>query len=146
MEKRIPIPKSTNIHSPSNFSLACLEQTSRKTYSLHHSRTSCIDLRLSIGFSSKKVNCDSPSGYRPISLLPALSKLLEKHIHSIILEHLDNNALISDSQWGFQAKKSTVTALLSVTQDWLTALDERKDIHCTFLTYKRHLTRFLIDA
>ena len=85
----------------------------------------------------KSTDIHSPSGYRPISLLPALSKLLEKHIHSNILEHLDNNALISDCQWCFQAKKSTVTALLSVTQDWLTALDERKDIHCTFFDLQK---------
>ena len=85
----------------------------------------------------KSTDIHSPSGYRPTSLLPALSKLLEKHIHSNILEHLDNNALIADCQWGFQAKKSTVTALLSVTQDWLTALDERKDIHCTFFDLQK---------
>ena len=30
-----------------------------------------------------------------------------------------------------------MTALLSVTQDWLTALDERKDIHCTFFDLQK---------
>ena len=37
---------------------------------------------------------------------------------------------LSDSQWGFQSGKSTVSALLSATQDWFTSLDQRKDICC----------------
>ena len=82
-------------------------------------------------------NKHSPSGYRPISLLPIVSKLLEKHIHSLIVDHLIEHAPISDVQWGFQQKKSTVTALLSVTRDWLTSLDQRKDVHCVFFDLKK---------
>ena len=62
--------------------------------------------------SNKKSN---PSGYRPISLLTVVSKLLEKLIYSRISEHLAEHA----PQWGFQKGKSTVTALLSTTHDWL---------------------------
>ena len=82
-------------------------------------------------------NKHSPSGYRPISLLPIVSKLLEKHIHSLIFDHLNEHAPVSDVQWGFQRKKSTVTALLSVTQDWLTLLDQRKDTHCVFFDLQK---------
>ena len=82
-------------------------------------------------------NKHSPSGYRPISLLPIVSKLLEKHIHSLIFDYLNEHAPVSDVQWGFQQKMSTVTALLSVTQDWLALLDQRKDTHCVFFDLQK---------
>ena len=33
----------------------------------------------------------SPNNYRPISLLSVLSKLLERHVHKILAEHLCTN-------------------------------------------------------
>ena len=52
----------------------------------------------------------SPSGYRPISLLPVISKVLEKHIYFIISDHLSEQHPKGDNQWGFQSGKSCVTA------------------------------------
>ena len=48
-----------------------------------------------------------------------------------------NTPPVSDVQWGFQRNKSTVTALLSVTQDWLALLDQRKDTHCVFFDLQK---------
>ena len=48
-----------------------------------------------------------------------------------------NMPRVSDVQWGFQQKKSTVTALLSVTQDWLALLDQRKDTYCVFFDLQK---------
>jgi len=58
-----------------------------------------------------------PGNFRPISLTSILSKLLEKHIHGLMYECLSNRQELSDSQWGFRSGRSTVTALLSVTQE-----------------------------
>ena len=60
------------------------------------------------------------SGYRPISVLPVTSKLIERHIRDIVENFLNTNS-ISSWQWGFMSKGSTV--LLSVIDDWLLALD-----------------------
>ena len=43
----------------------------------------------------------SPSKYHRISLLSPVSKLLEKHVHLILLNCLLSKGLISDSQFGF---------------------------------------------
>ena len=40
---------------------------------------------------------------------------------------------LSQTQWGFQPGKSTVTALLSTTHGWLTTLEEGKEIGAVFL-------------
>ena len=43
----------------------------------------------------------SPSDYRPISLLSLVSKLLERHIFNILLDHLYTNGSLSDAQFRF---------------------------------------------
>ena len=73
-----------------------------------------------------------PTNYRPISLLPIVSKILERHIHSKIMLHLQGSYPISDKQWGFCAKKSTVHALLTAMDDWLKSLETGADIGAVF--------------
>jgi len=51
----------------------------------------------------KGTNKSLPSGYRPISVLPVASKLIEYHIKTAIVEFLQVNAPISSSQWVFMS-------------------------------------------
>ena len=64
----------------------------------------------------------SPNNYRPISLLCIPSKVLEHHVHTLIMQHLEDYHPLADSQWGFQHGKSTVSALLSTTHSWPSTL------------------------
>jgi len=75
----------------------------------------------------------SPTNYRPISLLPILGKLLEKHFHNIIAYHISSTQQFANAQWGFQNGKSTVTALLATTYDWFQMLDSGKDVCAVLL-------------
>uniref|UniRef100_A0A1X7T9M2 Reverse transcriptase domain-containing protein n=1 Tax=Amphimedon queenslandica TaxID=400682 RepID=A0A1X7T9M2_AMPQE len=79
----------------------------------------------------------SPSNYRPISLLSLVSKLLEKHVHLILLDHLLSKGLISDSQFGFLPERSTTTALATVTQFILSSLDCSVPVCGLFLDVKK---------
>lgn len=63
----------------------------------------------------KKGDQESVNNYRPISLLPILSKILEKIVSSQLLEFLLQNNLLSNCQHGFRPNLSTETALLKVT-------------------------------
>ena len=58
-------------------------------------------------------------------------------MHRVIYDHLTDYAPLSDSQWGFQSGKSTVSALLSAMQEWFTSLDQRKDICCVFFDLQK---------
>ena len=77
----------------------------------------------------------SPNNYRPISLLPIVSKVFEKYIHSIISDHLDENCPIPTNQWGFQSGKTTTTALISTIHIWLNALDSGNEIATVFFDF-----------
>ena len=68
------------------------------------------------------------SGYRPISILPVISKILEHHVSDIILDHICDAYPISDQQWGFMHHHSSTSALISVIHDWLYALDNGHEV------------------
>ena len=48
--------------------------------------------------------------YRPISVLPVLSKILEKKVHQQLYNFLESNNLLYDCQFGFQKARSTKLA------------------------------------
>ena len=54
------------------------------------------------------------SNYRSISVLPTLSKLLDRHIHDEIYNFLTKNDLFYQSQYGFRRPHSCDTALINL--------------------------------
>ena len=76
----------------------------------------------------KSSDHSSPSNYRPISILSILSKLLERHVYGLIFYHLRDNCPISSRQWGFLPGRSSVSALLSVTHEWLKNLEDGNEV------------------
>ena len=68
-------------------------------------------------------SCDPAdvSNYRPISILPVVSKVIEKRVAEQLIAHLNNSPFTLHSmQFGFRAKHSTETAncfLLENVQD-----------------------------
>ena len=64
--------------------------------------------------------------YRPISVIPAIAKILEKLvlISDQLIEYLNNNNIISNQQSGFRKSHSTETALMQITDQYLLNMDE----------------------
>ena len=52
--------------------------------------------------------------YRPISVLPVLSKIFEKVIALRLAEYLERNRYLTKSQHGFRRNRSTTTAMVEV--------------------------------
>ena len=62
--------------------------------------------------------------FRPISVLPVLSKIIERHFHDSLYDFLNENNLIYSRQSGFRGKHSTETALIKIIDELLFNLDK----------------------
>ena len=70
----------------------------------------------------KKGDKSDMSMYRPISVLPLLSKLLERHVADNLKSYLNEYELLYERQSGFRANHSCETALTAIIDDWITAI------------------------
>lgn len=65
----------------------------------------------------KSGDIDDVNNYRPITILPILSKILEKIVANQLTSFLEANDLLSKTQHGFRNRLSTETALLQITDE-----------------------------
>ncbi len=66
------------------------------------------------------------SNYRPISLLPIFSKILEKIVANKLTAYLDDNNLIYKHQYGFQKKKSTIQPIFHLINEIVKNSNDKK--------------------
>ena len=64
--------------------------------------------------------------YRPISLLPTISKVVEKIIFTQLSTYFNENKLIFDNQYGFRPKHSTEYAALELVDRIITQMDKKE--------------------
>ena len=58
------------------------------------------------------------NNYRPISVLPTVSKVFKKIIYQELYDYLVKNKLLNIYQSGFRSLHSTMTALLETMNNW----------------------------
>ncbi|KAF2358846.1 Reverse transcriptase domain [Trinorchestia longiramus] len=73
----------------------------------------------------KAGDINTASNYRPISLLPVLSKILEKVISNQLSTHLDKSNLLHPNQYAFRKHTSTQDALLNITEKIYSDIDTK---------------------
>ena len=66
------------------------------------------------------------SNYRPISLLPTLSKIFEKLMYSRLISFLNNHNILYNNQFGFQSNMSTEYAVHQVVNYIVETLEKMK--------------------
>ena len=79
----------------------------------------------------KKGSKDRPENHRPVSLTSVPGKMLESIIAKDIVQHLDFNNLISDSQHGFQRGRSCLTNLFEFMTCLVYTIKVEQLINCT---------------
>ena len=66
------------------------------------------------------------NNYKPISLLPAVSKVIEKIMADQLSEFFENMKLLSNSQYGFRSGHSTEFAALDLVDNILAQMDNNE--------------------
>ena len=79
-------------------------------------------------------NCDN---YRPISVLPTFSKIVERAAHIQLYNHLDSNGLLHVKQFDFRRKRSTSSALLQISDDIQQNMEDGLVTGVVFLDLKK---------
>ena len=74
----------------------------------------------------KQGNSEELSNYRPISILPYFSKLLEKVMYVRLYNYVTAKGILYKSQHGFQHGHSTLMSLLTVQDNIASAIDRNE--------------------
>ena len=85
----------------------------------------------------KPGNSTNISNYRPISILPPISKIFEKIIHKQLYSYLENNQILYKDQFGFRTNRSTTQAILNFVQNLYDSLDKNHIVLSIFLDFKK---------
>ena len=85
----------------------------------------------------KKGRKDLPGNYRPVSLTSILCKLFETFVRDALYNHLIENSLLSDVQYGFCKKRSTVSQLLVTVNEWLSYIDKKVPVDAAYLDFRK---------
>ena len=80
---------------------------------------------------------DESSNYRPISVLPVVSRFFEKLIYEQLYHYLDSNKLIFGKQSAYRQLHSVLSCLLKCTNDWYLNLEGGKYTAVTFVDLKK---------
>ena len=77
------------------------------------------------------------SNYRPVSVLPVFSKLLERLVYNRLISHINENKLLYEYQFGFQKGKSTYLAIMMLVDKITEALDQGECVVGVFLDFSK---------
>ena len=65
-----------------------------------------------------------PKSFRPVAILPIISKVMERVMFKQVLRHMDNNKLFNPSHHAYRSFHSTTTAMIQMYDTWLEAAQQ----------------------
>ena len=80
---------------------------------------------------------DKFENYQPISALAVVSEIIEKIVHTNLVEFLNDNKLLSNQQFGFQPKIPTELAATLFIDDIRRHADNKMLVGCVFIDFSK---------
>ena len=78
-----------------------------------------------------------PGNWKPITILPLPSKIMERAIHFQLMNYFEENKYLHKNQNGFRKNCSTLTAIHNVLRHVYDAYDSGLNTSCIFVDYKK---------
>ena len=85
----------------------------------------------------KKGKRHIPGNYRPVCLTSIPCKMLERLVRNVIMEHMESNHLLNDVQHGLVPGRSCSTQLLTVLNEWTSALEDGDNIDALYMDFAK---------
>ena len=76
--------------------------------------------------------------FRPISILPDISKVFDRILYNKLCSYLSKNKILHDDQYGFRKNRSTTDALINQTQYLFDNIDSGNSVFSSFLSLKKN--------
>ena len=77
------------------------------------------------------------SNYRPVSILPQLSKILERLFYVRLNKFIESNNRLSENQYGFRNNRSTAHAITELVENITDSIDAKKSTIGVFIDLKK---------
>ena len=81
----------------------------------------------------KKENVEIFSNYRPVSVLPCFSKILERLVFNRCMDYIDKNNSLNEKQFGFRPNHSTYMATIELVDKIANAVERNETTVGIFL-------------
>lgn len=78
-----------------------------------------------------------PNNFRPISLIPTFSKVIERVVLKRLMDHCEKFSLLTDSQHGFLKGRSTTTAIIKFAEYIIDNLEEKNLVTSIMLDFSK---------
>ena len=85
----------------------------------------------------KKGDKTKAGNYRPISLTSHIIKIFERILRKNVIQYLETNNIITDTQHGFRSGRSCFTQLLDHMENIFQNLQDNKEIDVIYLDYAK---------
>ena len=79
----------------------------------------------------------SVKNYRPISVLPFISKLFERMMYKRLISYINKMKILTPTQFGFRQKSCTSDAVIEALDNVYTSLDNRETVIAVFLDFSK---------
>lgn len=85
----------------------------------------------------KKGSHKHTGNYRPISILPIISKILEKIVNDQLINFLEANKILNENQFGFRKNRGTKDALIQFTDKTFNAMNSKRCVLGIFIDFSK---------
>ena len=84
------------------------------------------------------------TNYRPVSVLPVFSKIMERLMYDRLISYIIQHKILFAYQFGFQKGKSTHMALITLVDKITETMDKGVMLLVYFLIFQKRLTLLII--